>query len=96
MLQRQVWILVHYANDIKLDFGATDLVLSVCCDVLFDYLGGVGDVDVGEEMGCGDGLMFLYQLDDHMSTVDRDWLILTLCLSSGTVILTRLTIVSLK
>jgi hypothetical protein len=63
MLQGQVWILVHHANDIKLDFGATDLVLLVCCDVLFDDFGGVGGVDVGEEMGCGDGL-YVIRLDE--------------------------------
>ena len=58
VLQGQIWILVYCANDIKLDFGTTDLVLFVCCDVLFDDFGGVGAVDVGEEMGCGDGLFY--------------------------------------
>jgi hypothetical protein len=56
VLQGQIWILVQNANDIKLDFGATDLVLFVCCDVLFNDFRGMGGVDVGEEMGRGDEL----------------------------------------
>lgn len=81
MLQRQIWILVYHTNDIKLDFGATNSVPLVCCDALFDDFRGVSGVDVGKEMGRGNGLLDIRE--ECSSRVTG----LTLGLSSGTAIL---------
>jgi hypothetical protein len=86
MLHGQIWILVHHANDIKLDFDAADFVPFVCCDVLFDDFGGVSGVDVGEEVWFVDGLVCI----DWMSICSGlavGWRELTLGLSSGIAIL---------
>lgn len=58
MLRWQIWILIDHADDIKLDFDATDLIPIVCCDVLFDDFGGMSGIDVREEMWSVDGLVF--------------------------------------